>query len=124
MAVQRVTGDARAHHCHQRQSLTQAKLARQSRFIQNLQGAVHHFSGIAELQQLAIVMHANGQRTHLGTFQDGVDIFVRQFEILARRYLELNQADVIVAGDNARARTGCQHALDASGTLIRRVATA
>ncbi|SAD21636.1 Uncharacterised protein [Enterobacter hormaechei] len=124
VAVQRVTGDARAHHCHQRQSLTQAKLARQSRFIQNLQGAVHHFSGIAELQQLAIVMHANGQRTHLGTFQDGVDIFVRQFEILARRYLELNQADVIVAGDNARARTGCQHALDASGTLIRRVATA
>ena len=49
VAVQRVTGDARAHHCHQRQSLTQAKLARQSRFIQNLQGAVHYFSGIAEL---------------------------------------------------------------------------
>ena len=81
VAVERVTGDARAHHRHQRQPLTQAKLARQARFIQNFQGAVHHFGGIAELQQLAIVMHANGQRTHLSTFQDGVDIFVRQFEI-------------------------------------------
>ena len=69
-------------------------------------------------------MYANGQRTHLGTFQDGVDIFVCQFEILARRHLELNQADVIMAGDNARARAGCQHAFNAGGTLIRRVATA
>ena len=65
VAVQRVTGDARAHHRHQRQPLTQAKLARQARFIQNFQRAVRHFSGIAELQQLAVIVNANGQRAYL-----------------------------------------------------------
>ena len=43
VAVQWVTGDARAYHCHQRQTLTQAKLARQARFIKNFQRAVGHF---------------------------------------------------------------------------------
>ncbi len=33
VAVQRVTGDARTYHRHQRQPLTQTKLARQARFI-------------------------------------------------------------------------------------------
>lgn len=47
-------------------------------------------------------MYANRQRTHLSTFEDRVDIFMRQFEVLARRDLELNQADVVVAGDNTR----------------------
>ncbi|MNZ75619.1 hypothetical protein D3C78_940990 [compost metagenome] len=48
---------------------------------------------------------------------------MRQLDVLARRHLELNQADIIVTGDNARARTRCQNAFDARGTLIRRVAT-
>ena len=76
------------------------------------------------MQQLAIVMHANCQWTHLSTFQDLVDLFMRQFEILTGRHLKLNQTDIIVAGDNTRASTGSQHAFNARGTLIRRVATA
>ena len=69
-------------------------------------------------------MHANGQRTHLGAFQDRVDIFMRQLEVLARRHLKLNQADVVVAGDNTRPGTGRQHALNARGALIRGVTAA
>ena len=76
------------------------------------------------MQQLAIVMHANRQWTHLGTFQDLVDLFMRQFEILTGGHLKLNQADIIVAGDNTRTSTGGQHAFNARGALIRRVATA
>jgi hypothetical protein len=49
---------------------------------------------------------------------------MRQLEILAGRHLELNQADVVMAGDNTRPGTGSQHALNARGTLIRGVATA
>ena len=124
VAVQRVTGDARAHHRHQRQPLTQAKLARQTGFIQNFQGTVRHFCGIAELQQLAVIVNTHGQRTHLGAFQDRVDLFMRQPEVLARRNLELNQANVVVAGNNTRPGTGGQHALNARGALIRGVAAA
>ena len=76
------------------------------------------------MQQLAIVMHANCQWTHLGTFQDLVDLFMRQFEILTGGHLKLNQTDIIVAGDNTRTSTGGQHAFNARGALIRRVATA
>ena len=76
------------------------------------------------MQQLAIVMHANCQWTHLRAFQDLVDLFMRQFEILAGGHLKLNQADIIMAGDNTRTSTGGQHAFNARGTLIRRVATA
>ena len=49
---------------------------------------------------------------------------MRQLEILARGHLELNQTDVVVAGDNTRARTGRQHALDTRRALIRGIATA
>ena len=48
------------------------------------------------MQQLAIVMHANRQWAHLSTFQDLVDLFMRQFEILAGGHLKLNQADIIM----------------------------
>ena len=37
----------------------------------------------SKLQQLAIVMHANRQWAHLSTFQDLVDLFMRQFQLLA-----------------------------------------
>ena len=47
---------------------------------------------------------------------------MRQFEILAGGHLKLNQADIIMAGDNTRTSTGGQHAFNARGTLIRRVA--
>ncbi len=67
VAVQRVTGDARPHHRHHCQSLTQAKLARQTRFIEDFQGAVRHFSGVAELQQLAVIVNPHGQRAYLST---------------------------------------------------------
>ncbi len=60
MAVQWVTGDTRAHHRHQRQLLTQTQLARQTRFIEQLQRAVGDLGGIAELQQLTVGMDANG----------------------------------------------------------------
>jgi hypothetical protein len=49
---------------------------------------------------------------------------MRQFEIVAGRHLELNQADVVMAGDNPRPGTGGQYALNARGTLFRRVAAA
>ena len=76
------------------------------------------------MQQLAIVMYANRQRAYLRAFQDLVDLFMRQFEILTGGHLKLNQTDIIVAGDNTRTSTGGQHAFNARGTLIRRVATA
>lgn len=60
VAVQRVTGDSRAHHRHQRQLLTQTQLARQTGFIEQFQRAVGHLGGIAELQQLTVGMDANG----------------------------------------------------------------
>ena len=60
VAVQGVTGDASAHHRHQRQLLTQTQLARQTCFIEQLQRAVGHLGGIAKLQQLAVGMDANG----------------------------------------------------------------
>ena len=69
-------------------------------------------------------MHANGQRTHLGAFEDRVDIFMRQLEVLACRHLELNQADVVVAGDNTRPGTGRQHAFNTRRALIRGVTAA
>ncbi len=49
---------------------------------------------------------------------------MRQFEVLARRHLELNQTDVVMAGDDTRAGTGRQHALNARGALIRGVTAA
>ena len=76
------------------------------------------------MQQLAIVMYANRQRAYLRAFQDLVDLFMRQFEILTGGHLKLNQTDIIVAGDNTRTSTGGQHAFNARGALIRRVATA
>ena len=49
---------------------------------------------------------------------------MRQLKVLACRDAEFNQADIIVAGDNTRARTGGQHAFNTRGALIRRIATA
>ena len=49
---------------------------------------------------------------------------MRQFEILAAGYLELNQADIIMAGHDTRPGTGSQHAFDARGALIRGVTAA
>ena len=49
---------------------------------------------------------------------------MRQLEVLARRHLELNQADVVVAGDNTRARTGGQYAFNTGRALIRGIAAA
>ncbi len=69
-------------------------------------------------------MHTYRQGTQLGALQDQVDLFMRQLEVLARRDLELNQADVIMAGDDARACPGSQHALDARRALFRVVAAA
>ena len=124
VAMQRVTADARPDHRHQRQLLTQTQLARQTRFIEQTQRAVGHFRGIAELQQLTIGMHPHRQRAQLGTFKDKIQLLVRQLEILTGGHLELNQADIIMAGDNSRAGAGRQHALNARGALLRRVATA
>lgn len=62
---------------------------------------------------MAIGMHANCQRAHLGTLEDKIDFFMRQFEVLARWNLELNQANVIMAGDNTRPGTRSQHAFNA-----------
>ena len=50
VAVQRITGDARPDHRHQRQPLAQTQLARQASFIQNFQRAVSDFGGVAKLQ--------------------------------------------------------------------------
>ena len=49
---------------------------------------------------------------------------MRQFEIVTGRHQELHQADVVMAGDNPGASTGGQYALNARGTLFRRIAAA
>ena len=69
-------------------------------------------------------MHANRQRAQLRAFENLIQLFMRQFEILTSRHLEFNQADVVVTGDNTRAGAGCQHALNARRTLVRGVAAA
>ncbi|VTN12943.1 Uncharacterised protein [Raoultella terrigena] len=57
-------------------------------------------------------MHANGQRAQLGAFKDKIQLLVRQLEILARGHLELNQAHVVMAGDDPRSGPGGQNAFN------------
>ena len=68
-------------------------------------------------------MYANRQRAYLRAFQDLVDLFMRQFEILTGGHLKLNQTDIIVAGDNTRTSTGGQHAFNARVKALKRYST-
>ncbi|MNP39236.1 hypothetical protein D3C76_1328040 [compost metagenome] len=115
--MQRVTGDARAYHRNQRQPLTQTKLARQARFIEDFQRAVGHFCGVAELQQVTVSVHPHRQRADVGPLQDQVDLFMRLFEIMSGRDEEFDQADIVMAGDDTRPRAGGQHALNTGRAL-------
>ncbi len=69
-------------------------------------------------------MHAGCQRAHLRALQQMVDLFVHRGKIMLRRDLELNQADIIVAGNNTRAGAGSQHAFNAGRALVWRIAAA
>lgn len=67
-------------------------------------------------------MNANRQRADLRTLQYVQRLLMRQFEILIRGHQQFNQADIVMAGDNARTGAGRQYALNARGALFRVVA--
>ncbi|MNG78200.1 hypothetical protein D3C79_367650 [compost metagenome] len=113
MAVQRVFANPRPHQRHQRQPFAQLQFPRQPGILQGTQHAVHHFRGVAQLNQVAVRMNADGQGFDLRALQHQIQLFLRQLEIMLAGDAQLNQAHVIMAGDNLRARAGSQHAFDA-----------
>ena len=58
-------------------------------------------------------MDPKRQRTQLRALQQQVDLFVQDGEVMMLGQLNLNQAHIIVAGDDARPGPRSQHTLDA-----------
>ena len=76
------------------------------------------------MQKLTVRMDAKRQRTQLRALQQQVDLFVQDGEVMLLWELNLNQAHIIVAGDDARPGSGGQHTLDAGRTLFWLIAAA
>ncbi|MNT52890.1 hypothetical protein D3C72_1899420 [compost metagenome] len=112
MAVQRVFTNAGTYQRHQRQAFAQLQLTRQPRVLQRVQDAVHHFGGVAQLNQTAVRMNPYRQRFDLRALKHQIQLLLRQFKIMLTGNLQLNQTHVVMAGDDLRTGARGQHAFD------------